>query len=180
MRIAEVDLDHAFAETLEREVDFQRWLLASSRFSWMAEGARLLVSEQASARKAKHWWKHWWCELPDGSQSETDIFAVFEGASGLRFALHIEDKPGDGILTLRQAADYRRRAVFMARRERYLSYEDFETVLIAPSAFLGIHADCRAQFDRTISYEALAEHIPLFGQAIGIQSNDTYLANVVA
>jgi hypothetical protein len=172
MRIAEVELDHAFAETLERAPDFQHWLLASSRFSWMAEGARLLVSEQTSARKARHWWKHWWCELPDGSQSETDIFAVFEGANGLRFALHVEDKPCDGVLTLRQAADYRRRAIFMARKERYLSYQDFETILIAPRSFIDAHLDCQAQFDRAIAYEALARHIPLFGQAIGAPSED--------
>lgn len=176
MRIPEVDLDHAFAETLEADYDFQHWLLSGSRFSWLVDEARLLVNEQASARRARHWWKQWWCELPDGSQSETDIFAVFEGANGRRFALHIEDKPGDGILTFRQASDYRRRAIFMARKERYLSYEDFETILIAPQIFLDSHADCRAQFDRAISYEALAQQIPLFSNAVGGRSKEALIA----
>ena len=113
--ISEVELDHAFAETLADSPEFQEWLLSSGRFVRHAGNATLLVSEQASARKsAKHWWKHWWCRLPDESESETDVFLVFE-AEGARFAIHIEDKPAHGKLGLRQAIDYRRRAAFKAK-----------------------------------------------------------------
>jgi hypothetical protein len=36
---------------------------------------------------------------------------------------------------------------------------------LCPPSLLESHIDCRAQFDRTISHEALAEHIPMFADA---------------
>jgi hypothetical protein len=159
--ISEVELDHAFAEALADNHQFQNWLLSGGRFSRHVGKATLLISEQASARKAKHWWKHWWCRLPDGSESETDIFLVFD-AAGHRFALHIEDKPPHGKLELRQAIDYRRRAVFKANSADWLNYTDFEVLLLAPAEFIERHLDCAAQFDRAITYEEVAKFAPLF------------------
>lgn len=162
-RIAEAELDHAFAEAIERDQSFQRYLLEGGRFRRFANTARLLVEEQTSARKAKHWWKHWWCRLPDGMEWETDIFLVFE-ADGERFALHIEDKPRDGILRFEQAAAYRRRAAYKANDPHWLSYSDFETILLAPCAFHGMNADALAQFDRALSYEEIGSFVPIFAQ----------------
>lgn len=165
-RIQEVELDHAFAETLADSSEFQRWLLSAGRFVRCASSARLLVEEQAKARKmAKHWWKHWWCQLPDGSQNETDIFLVFE-AESRRFALHIEDKPPHGKLQLKQAVDYRRRAAFKANSPDWLNYSDFEVLLLAPETFVRQHVECSAQFDRSITYEEVGEFVPLFRTAV--------------
>jgi hypothetical protein len=164
-RISEEELDHAFAEAIEQNLNFQQYFLQGGRFARHSATARLLVEEQGSARKAKHWWKHWWCELPDGAEWETDIFLIFE-TEAERFAIHIEDKPFDGILRFEQAAAYRRRAAFKANDPKWLNYSDFETILMAPSSFLAQNAEAAAQFDRTLRYEDVARFIPLFAQAI--------------
>lgn len=92
--LIEFDLDLAFATRMRDSTDFCRWLLrGSSKFAGHADTARLLHREQEASRDAKHWWRHWWCRLPDGSESETDILAVFARADRQRFALHIENKP---------------------------------------------------------------------------------------
>jgi hypothetical protein len=165
-RISEAELDHAFAEKLSADRDFQDFLLLGGRFVRFASSAHLLVEEQNEARAAKHWWKHWWCRLPDGTEWETDIFLVFE-ADGQRFALHIEDKPRDGKLRFEQAAAYRRRAAFKSNDAKWLNYTDFETILLAPASFLISNAEAAAQFDRTLSYEAIAEFVPLFSVTAG-------------
>ena len=162
----EADLDHAFAEALEHSVHFQSWLLGGGRFARYATRARLLHEEQANARTAKLWWKHWWCRLPDRSEGETDIFAVFQSEEGLRFALHIEDKPPHGSLEMRQAASYRRRAAFKANDPGWLNYSDFEVLLLAPAAFLTAHKECLAQFDRGVPYEEVAAFVPFFAEAL--------------
>ncbi len=162
MTIKEVELDHAFAEKLAESTEFQRWLLIGGRFARHAGRARLLSEAQAEARaSANHWWKHWWCKLPDGSENETDIFLVFEIEDG-RFAIHIENKPPHGKLGLKQAVDYRRRAAFKANSKAWLDYSDFEVVLLAPSAFITRNAECVSQFDRPITYQDVAQHVPLF------------------
>ena len=164
--VKEVELDHAFAETLAASDEFQHWLLSNGRFARHTTAATLLVHEQTVARKsAKHWWKHWWCRLPDGSESETDIFLVFESGTG-RFALHIENKPPHGKLELRQATDYRRRAALKSNSLEWLNYSDFEVLLLAPAEFIKSHSECAAQFDRVITYEEVAEYVPLFLTAL--------------
>lgn len=166
MTIREAELDHAFAESLERSELFRKWLLMDGRFGRFANNARLLDGEQTSARKAaKHWWKHWWCTMPDGSQGETDLFLVFE-AEGFRFALHIENKPLHGALTLKQAAAYRPRAILKANDPAWLAYVDFETILLAPASFVAEHMECVGQFDRVVTYEQVAPFAPKFAEAL--------------
>lgn len=165
--ITEVQLDHAFAEALEQQPPMQEWLLSAGRFSRLTGSSTLLVAEQETARRtANHWWKHWWCRLPDGSESETDIFLVFSAANSLRFALHIENKPVHGKLLIPQAADYRRRAAYKANNPKWLNYSDFETILLAPSAFIRRHPEETSLFDRSITYEEAASFAPLFGEAL--------------
>ncbi|MES2136885.1 MAG: hypothetical protein V4502_07490 [Pseudomonadota bacterium] len=164
--IKEVELDHAFAEALADDIDFQAWLLSNGRFARHAGRATLLINDQARARKsAKHWWKHWWCRLSDGSESETDVFLVFE-ADDSRFALHIENKPAHGKLELQQARDYRRRAAFKSNSKDWLDYSDFEVLLLAPADFIRSHPDCVAQFDRVMTYEEVGRFVPLFQEAL--------------
>lgn len=66
------------------------------------------------------------------------------------------------------ASDYRRRAIHWALKEKFLRYDDFETILMAPAAFIRANADCARQFDRCLPYEELAIWIPLFAEAVGI------------
>ena len=161
----EEDFDHAFAEVFEAESDFRNWFLAGGRFARFATDAELLVEEQKQARsdKVNRWWRWWWCTMPDGSQRETDLFFVFEAASK-RFAIHIENKPPTGRLSIEQAADYRPRAAYMANDDRWLNYSDFETVLLAPETFIRNNSGPAEQFDRAITYESVAEFVPLFRQ----------------
>lgn len=112
-----------------------------------------------------HWWRHCWCKLPDGSESETDLFFPFD-ADRMRFAIHIENKPKHGKLSFDQAAGYRPRAIYMAHKPQWLEYWDFETILLAPNAFLEDNLLAIRQFDRVISYEKVAEFVPLFREAI--------------
>lgn len=158
----ESEYDHAFAEGLENSQQLRTWLLAGGRFARYSRTARLMREEQAAVRKAAHWWKHWWCTMPDGTQGETDIFVVFEDNAAGRFAIHIENKPPHGVLKFPQAAAYRRRAAFKANDPRWLDYQDFETLLLAPAAFLAAHSECLRQFDRGIAYEDVAAFVSRF------------------
>lgn len=169
MKISEGELDHAFACALEDSVDMREWLLREGRFERFSTGAELLIEEQAQARSGdvKNWWRYWWCKMPDGSEGETDLFFVFR-ADNYRFALHIENKPPTGLLTINQASGYRRRAAFMANTPRWLNYIDFETILLSPKAFAEANSECAKQFDRTISYESASEFVPEFGAILGL------------
>ena len=167
IKINEGQLDQAFAEAFEQSAAMQIWLLEDGRFARFSKNAKLLADEQAAARKpdVAHWSRFWWCSLPDGSQSETDLFFVFD-AQGYRFALHIENKPPSGYLSLEQASGYRRRATFKANTPRWLSYVDFETILLAPEGFIETNREAARQFDRTISYESAARFAPVFAEVI--------------
>lgn len=145
----------------------QTWLLEDGRFAHVAQSAKLLVGEQITARDpgVAHWARYWWCSLPDGSQSETDLFFVFD-AEGYRFALHIENKPPSGSLSFEQAHGYRRRTTFKANTPRSLSYVDFETILLAPQAIIEANNDAANQLDRTISYESAARFAPIFAEVM--------------
>lgn len=164
--ISEADLDLAFANAVETDQNFLIWILSTGRFARYANEARILIEEQRSARKsAAHWWKHWWCRLPNGTEGETDVFLVLQ-AGAIRFALHVENKPPSGSITLDQAQRYRQRAAFMAHKPRWLDYAEFETLLIAPRLFLDRNTDAVAYFDRAIDYESIAPFAPLFGDAL--------------
>lgn len=145
----------------------QKWLLEDGRFARFSQNAKLLVDEQSAARKpdVAHWSRFWWCSLADGSQSETDLFFVFD-AEGYRFALHIENKPPNGSLSFEQARGYRPRATFKANTPRWLSYVDFETILMAPEAFIEANREAASQFDRSISYESAARFAHVFAEVM--------------
>ncbi|QIG54507.1 hypothetical protein G6N82_10405 [Altererythrobacter sp. BO-6] len=166
-KVSEAQLDQAFAEAFEDSFAFRAWVLQGGRFAHLANESALLINEQAAARNSRvnAWWRWWWCRLPDGSESETDLFFVFQ-SQAFRFALHIENKPRHGKLTFAQAADYRRRAAFMSNDDRWLNYSDFETILLAPQTFIEENAASAGQFDRAITYEDVAAHAPLFEKAI--------------
>ena len=168
--ISEPQLDRAFAENILDSEVFVLWVLSQTTFSKYADDAVLLNEEQARIKpnkKPENWWKHWWCELEDGSQSETDIFLVFSHA-GLenRFAIHIENKPPHGSFREQQPENYHHRALFMSKKEKYMNYDMFCTVLLAPESFMKLNSDKTKYFDSLLSYEAVGQYIPLFEQSL--------------
>jgi hypothetical protein len=109
-------------------------------------------------------WQFRWYRSPDtGLDSETDIFLRFESPNTAPFALHIENKTATGTFRKGQPDTYRTRAGDQKARWRY---EDFSILLIAPSAFQRRFPGECAKFDSFLSYEEIAEHIPLFSLAI--------------
>ena len=169
----ERDLDLAFSKCLVSSRPFRRWLLEQTGFRRWVEDARLLHNEQGAARTRprdrQFWYRHWWCKLPNGAESETDILAVFERATNKhRFALHIENKPPRGKFTPNQPAQYAARAEFMASK---LNYSEWRTVLVAPNAFQVKNDDpkkverCSA-FDCFISYEDVGHFVPQFHEVL--------------
>ena len=162
-RKVEYELDLAFAEAVRTSETFAHWLLRQTKFAALVPETFLLHEEQR-VRHPANWWRHWWCRVPElGRDSETDVFLVFEnGVGGERFALHVENKPTTGRFTKVQPESYGPRARYMAGEPKYLNYRQWETVLIAPKAFMDRYADEAAPFDRRIAYEAIAEHVPAF------------------
>ncbi|MCB1471004.1 MAG: hypothetical protein KDK08_28450 [Rhizobiaceae bacterium] len=147
-----------FAERVRSSPEFATWMLGHTKFADRASVVRLLAEEQ-SRRPGKAWWRHWWCGVPKtGRQSETDIFLVFEMATGERFALHIENKIDAPFMPF-QPEDYGPRAAHMANN-RWVPYADFATMLIAPRAYLANQAEKCGLFDTTISHEEIAAFIP--------------------
>ncbi|RWC59489.1 hypothetical protein [Mesorhizobium sp.] len=165
-RITERQLDEAFAERLIADAKFRTWVLQPSKFASLLPEVRLLHEElSASRRMAVNSWRHVWCTLPDRTQGETDIFAVFETRERYRFSVHIENKPPRCTLRKLQAENYPKRAAFLAGHPRYLKYEGYETVIMAPGDFIANEPRCE-YFDRPIRYEEVAAQIPLFAEAL--------------
>jgi hypothetical protein len=161
-RYSEDALCEVFADKLVGSDAFRLWLLMQTRFAGEAETARLLDREQMDLRPRKRWWRHWWCHVPAlDHQRETDIFCVFDGQNR-RFALHIENKLGLGRFLPGQAEGYAPRAAHMAGKAAYLGYTDYETLLLAPAAFVArFSTDC-AHFDRIVTHESLVPFLPEF------------------
>lgn len=168
--LKESDLDRAFANQLASSTGFSKWVLERTKFAHLSDIAVLLQEEQIRAKpnkKPENWWRHWWCRLEDGSESETDIFAVYSNPNtGDRFALHIEDKPPHGKFTPNQFLNYDRRARFMANEPEYLEYGDFTTILLAPESFIQGNREQAEYFDCQITYESVSEFVPEFAQSL--------------
>jgi hypothetical protein len=152
-----------FAEAVKHSPSVQKWLLAQTKFASHSGSARLLHEEQRTIRPRKFWWRHWWCHVPELSKDrETDIFMVFETGEGWRFALHCENKLGTGRFEDGQAQAYAPRGRHMANQPKFLTYADFQTVLLAPRAFQQKYRSDCALFDIAISHEEVAAAVPYF------------------
>ncbi len=164
MKKTEDDLCLLFAEHAKNSWEFLSWVLSQTKFRERLPHVRLLHEEQMNIRPRKFWWRHWWCHVPELKKDrETDIFMVFEDVeSNYRFALHIENKTYGYRFSDGQAEGYSVRAQHMANKKEYLSYNDFETVLISPSAFREKYKPKCDLFDVYISHESIAEFIPEF------------------
>lgn len=161
--LSEDKLCELFADKLVSSSTFAFWILNQTKFSAHAANSRILHEEQAAIRPRKHWWRHWWCALPNSAiQSETDIFVVFERADRSRFALHMENKKLGRKFEPRQEELYLLRAQHMMNKPECLGYSDFQTVLIAPEIYRQREPTRCAGFGCFISYEAIAAFISEF------------------
>jgi hypothetical protein len=92
-------------------------------------------------------------------EGETDVLVVFETQTHKRIALHIENKLASGSFTPFQPEIYAARAAQWKGNPDYQSYEDWETVLIAPRSFYARYIDDAKKFGRFIAHEDIANYI---------------------
>jgi hypothetical protein len=161
--MTEDQLCRRFAQELVVSPRFVDWLLGSTKFAPYRSRVRVLHEEQMRRGTRKEWWRHWWLRMPGGEERETDIFVLFETTdTRKRFALNIENKPHGASFQQRQAESYGKMAASMMAKYTDRHYEDYETVLIAPGAFMRSNAGLCKLFDRRISYEEIGAFIPEF------------------
>jgi hypothetical protein len=150
MPMDELSLDHHFKRYLDANVPFQNWIIAQTKFR---DRRVELVIE-------KVWHQRWYRDPVTKRDSETDIFLVFKDLdSGERLALHIENKLTNSTWQAYQAENYKLRGE--ARKSSY-HYVDFQTVLMAPRAFIKAWPAQVAHFDIIILHEELSDFIPEF------------------
>lgn len=168
MTLSEDQLCEAFADAVRDRQEVRFWLLGQTKFAKHAQRAILLDKEQMAIRKRERWWRHWWCHVPDlNKDRETDIFMVFEVESvNSRFALHIENKKDNYRFNDGQAHSYRPRALYMMNDSRFLSYSDFETILLAPTSFRNRYRKDVELFDVFLAYEDVSLFLPSFGPSV--------------
>ncbi|WP_029587553.1 hypothetical protein [Bradyrhizobium sp. URHD0069] len=98
MKYGSIEYQYAapIAQALVDDPDFRRWVLSKSVFAEFVD-ARILNKEIGRHRSnpTAEWWRFHFtekCRCDGCSGKETDIFTIFESASGVRFALHFEIK----------------------------------------------------------------------------------------
>jgi hypothetical protein len=110
------------------------------------------------------WHQRWYRDPETKKDSETDILLIFvDSSTGDRYALRIENKPAHRGWEPDQAANYLKRAVNRMKAWRYI---DFQTVLLAPAAFVQQHPTEASHFHLTISYEEVGAFVPEFAAAV--------------
>ena len=160
---SEKELDKALEDGFQSRPGFTDWFLSQTKFADLGGHYQCSRSDNP------------WCGVPTTIsdpdtgvekqvviESETDVLVVFETASKSRFALHIENKLALGRFTVHQPELYAARARFWMNKARYGNYSEFETVLVAPTAFYRRWATDAAKFDRFISHEDIARFLPVF------------------
>lgn len=158
-----------FANSLVADPSFRTWVIRKSKFAAFAEGARLLHEEMRTKRSKNSatWWRSHFtekCRCKGCSGQETDILAVFEAVTGMRFGLHFEVKqPTDKfIATKDQAANYAIRAKCWAASAplAIVPHADAATVLLCSAGKLSDYAPHVSQFGSTITFEEIAISFP--------------------
>ena len=162
----EKELDLALARALANSRKFLLWFLGCTKF---ADRKVVVVSCRADNPWGTHPFpaKNAETGVTVGSrrQSETDVLLILRTESGDVLGVHIENKIGSGRFTADQPAMYWHRAKHWIGNPHYGGYSDFDTVLIAPFAFLNQNSDQVEHFGSFISHEEIADHIPLFGES---------------
>ena len=156
-----------FANALVDDPSFRAWVLRKTKFADFAVGAKLLHEEMQAQRSATTFWRSHYtekCRCQGCSGQETDILAIFEATTGMRFALRFEVKhPGDKFPTKKdQAANYAIRAQCWVASppNAVLPHEDAATVLLCSKSKLREYARHISKFGSVITFEEIATMFP--------------------
>ena len=161
---SEKDLDLALCKGLMESRSFLQWFLSHTKF---ADRGPSLISCRADSPWGSHPFPTMNAETGATSlqnrQSETDVLLVLRAKDGATLGVHVENKIGTGSFTADQPEMYWHRANHWLNNPHYGNYSEFDTVLVAPAAFLATHPEQAACFGCRVSHEELARYIPLFG-----------------
>ena len=158
----EKQLDQALNAALRERPEFSKWLLSKTKFA--DEAATYHWS------RANYPWGKSALEVENPAtgdievverEGETDVLVVFQ-TSERRVALHIENKLSSGSFTHLQPELYASRAKSWKGNPKYESYDDWQTILIAPMAFYLRFPAESAKFERFVSHEEIANLVPEF------------------
>jgi hypothetical protein len=162
-----------FANALVEDPSFRAWVLRKTKFADIGDGARILNDEMMALRNATTYWRSHFterCRCQGCSGQETDLLAIFEGTTGIRFALHFEVKhPGDKFPTNKdQAANYTLRAKCWVDNppQSVLPHDDATTVLLCSASKLTEYARHWPKFGSVITFEELNKTFPNVGLGI--------------
>lgn len=162
-----------FAETFADSVEFRDWLLSRFGLSDWAGRSTSLKSQQCSARKARFWWKNYFCHesrctCPNLAGREIDILLFCRRDDGRTLAIHVECKHPNDRFSEGQAKSYPSRAACWASGSggprSLLPHDQTITVLIcdrqAPHSF-----DEVVHFDHVIYFDEISEQIASYPAA---------------
>jgi hypothetical protein len=161
----EKELDLSLSHELTSSADFLQWFLSHTKF---ANRTSLVKSCPSN-----HPWGTHPFTVTDPTtgaviikkcQSETDVLLILIAQDGETLGVHIENKIGSGRFAANQPEMYKQRATHWIKNPRYGSYTDFDTVLLAPAAFVDRNAAQAKHFGCFISHEEVAAYIPLFSE----------------
>ena len=163
MTSSEKALDLALGRELANSDSFLHWFLSKTRFADEVAERVLIRSDWPWGKvKLRLWNAASQSYETTSREGETDLLMVLQSQRRGRFALHIENKVSSGRFTDRQPELYRARAAVWAGDAKYGDYEEWETVLIAPLSFYERNRYEASKFNRFISHEDIAAHIPEF------------------
>lgn len=157
----EKELDREIEQVFQSNSSFVGWFTSkcglpseSASYAWSRSDHPWTSVELAIKDKKSGDTKMLKCE------GETDILIIVTLGSGVRAALHIENKLSGGKFTKLQPEMYAARALKWMRDPKYGNYDIAKTVLIAPNTFLAKNATEAQKFDVSISHEELAAYLP--------------------
>ncbi len=167
MANSEKTLDRALSVELERSDAFLRWFLSQTGFADEVVQRVLIRSDSPWGKVEVRLWNAASQSYEVASrEGETDLLIVLQSQRRGRFALHVENKRSSGRFTAQQPELYRARAAAWAGKAKYGDYEEWETVLVAPLSFYERNQYEARKFNRYISHEEIAAHIPEFRVAV--------------
>jgi len=170
-----------FANALVADPAFRSWVLRQTKFAAFADEARLLHDEMRARRSSNSatWWRSHFtekCRCQGCSGQETDILAIFETATGMRFSLHFEVKhPADKFPTNKdQGTNYTLRAKCWATSapKAVVPHTDAATVLLCSALKLTEYGPHSSKFGSVITFEEIARTFPQATLAFKAQNSN--------
>ena len=159
----EKELDRALHASLEHDQAFRAWFVRQ-----LSKG--LNYPDFVSCR-SDHPWGKVRAILADPTsgalraqamESETDVLLILTNSEGAHLGVHIENKKLGGSFTDNQPELYAARAEAWRGSEHHGSYDEWETVLIAPAAFISAYPVDARKFITRVTHEQLADRLPIY------------------